>query len=239
MAGRGEATTWAQRLCMLEWLDIPANFKLITGDASSALKSVVAGTKLKKTDAYNELASHVNMKCGTNWTKASAESRYRAYLKAYKETKRALANGNNEKFCLGPADISKGIDTIQKKIDILCPYFDRMDTIFGSKQNVIPSHVAMPARPTQLAYNSFDDLVLRAAEDDDDEDSSSSERQDNEELEDDVDGRNLLQSIAYDQIIPPYLSSTSSSFTHCNILPSFQLYLSPTLRRRDLIRLLR
>ena len=59
--GRGEQTSWAQRMAILEWLEEPSgeNFKLITGSASNG-KSVVAGSKLTKEHGYSALADHVN-----------------------------------------------------------------------------------------------------------------------------------------------------------------------------------
>ena len=60
--GRGPRTTWQQLSAVLEWLEIPKNFKLITGGASQG--HVIAGLKLKKTDAYRELASFVNDRLG-------------------------------------------------------------------------------------------------------------------------------------------------------------------------------
>ena len=53
--GRGSQTTWNQANAMFEWLEIPADFKLITGGAA---------TKVKKTDAYRDLAHAVNVRLG-------------------------------------------------------------------------------------------------------------------------------------------------------------------------------
>ena len=44
-------TSNAQRLAIVDWLEIPANFRLITGSAGINT-AVVAGKKLKKSDAY-------------------------------------------------------------------------------------------------------------------------------------------------------------------------------------------
>ena len=61
---RGSATSWLQQTAMIDWLSIPRNFKLITGGKQADLKGVVAGAKLKKSDAYGELAENVNQKSG-------------------------------------------------------------------------------------------------------------------------------------------------------------------------------
>lgn len=60
--GRGTKTTYAQLNAVLEWLEKPQNFKLITGGASQ--NQVIAGLKLKKSDAYRELANAVNERLG-------------------------------------------------------------------------------------------------------------------------------------------------------------------------------
>ena len=55
---RKKKTSERQRDLIITWLEVPKNFNLITGKAAAG--SVVAGTKLKKTDAYQLLAEYVN-----------------------------------------------------------------------------------------------------------------------------------------------------------------------------------
>ena len=117
---------------------MPANFNLITGQATNTMKIVVAGIKLKKTNAFQEIADCVNLACSTNWDRDIAKSRYESYLKSYKTTK-ALICG--EKFMIGSKDTAKGINTLKEKAESLCTYFDRMDLLYGSRQNVVPSYV--------------------------------------------------------------------------------------------------
>jgi hypothetical protein len=92
-------------------LELPPgdNFRLITGAATTFMRSVVAGAKLTKDSAYVDLADYVNQKCGCNWDKKQAEARYKAYLKLFKETKRKYLNPCGEKYCIGPADRAKEI----------------------------------------------------------------------------------------------------------------------------------
>jgi len=141
-------TTWFQRLKIVEWLEVPANFNLITGQATGNMNGIVAGAKVKKTDAYGDLADHINAVCGTNWTTKVAKSRYESYLKTYKETKKALYDTGNEKFMIGPKDIKMGINTLEKKREKLCSYFDRMDQLFGGRQNVVPAYIQETGRKT-------------------------------------------------------------------------------------------
>jgi hypothetical protein len=52
---RESNTTYAQFGIIVEWLETPENFKLITGAAAKG-KAMVAGNRLKKVDAYAQLA---------------------------------------------------------------------------------------------------------------------------------------------------------------------------------------
>ena len=110
---RGEKTTWKQRYEMCNWLSHSSNFAWITGSATTGLKHPVAGTHLNKKTAYADLAEYVNQKCGTKWDQKSGESRYKGYVKLYKETANALKDVNGAKYCLGPDDIGNGISSIE------------------------------------------------------------------------------------------------------------------------------
>ena len=57
---RGAKTTYYQQLAMIEWLEVPINFRLITGAAQKDVGKVVAGAKLKKEQGYADMMAHVN-----------------------------------------------------------------------------------------------------------------------------------------------------------------------------------
>lgn len=144
--GRGSQTTWSQLSAILEWLEISSNFKLITGGASQ--NHVVAGSKLKKTDAYRDLANFINAKLGYTrpcelWDAKKAKSRYEAQLKKYKDVKREFGNPSGPKFCLTEAEMASGM-TIDSKRDKACPQFQRWDNLFGSRQNISPYSTMEP-----------------------------------------------------------------------------------------------
>ena len=44
--GRESGTSYSQRMAMLEWLEEPTNFALITGAAGAQQQSIIPGTKL-------------------------------------------------------------------------------------------------------------------------------------------------------------------------------------------------
>eukprot|EP01036_Dinobryon_divergens_P058346 gene58346-77855_t len=139
---RGTKTTWTQYLAIIEWLEVKANFNLVVGASTSAMKTgVVAGAKVTKKSGYVELAAHVNQKCGVKWDYKMAESRYKAYVRKHKKTSRAILNPGGKKFCVGEEDRKRGISTIEQKIDMKCPNFKRMDVLFGGRQNVTPHSV--------------------------------------------------------------------------------------------------
>ena len=80
-------TTDGMRKTIVEFLQIPANFRLITG-AAAQNTSVVAGKKLTNTAAYKELATIINSQHNTEWDSSMAKNRYEAYIKCYRATKK-------------------------------------------------------------------------------------------------------------------------------------------------------
>ena len=71
--------TWQLRAAVLERLEVPANFKLITGGTKEG--PVVAGKKLKKSDGYASLADFINAKMRFSaapdlWDQKVAKARY-------------------------------------------------------------------------------------------------------------------------------------------------------------------
>ena len=90
--GRGQKTSQAHRLAIISWLEKKSNYDLITGKAAKGL--VVAGKKVKKSDAYKSLADYVNGACKTQWDPMNAKSRYDAYLKTYKDVCSNIKTGS-------------------------------------------------------------------------------------------------------------------------------------------------
>ena len=76
-------TTKEQRMSMIQWLQDPRNFRLITGSASDQ-ERIVDGKKLKKVDAYKSLADFVNRQHNCHWTEKQGKGRYQSYIKLYK-----------------------------------------------------------------------------------------------------------------------------------------------------------
>lgn len=79
-------TTDAQRLTIIAWLQVPYNFRLITGSAAIG-QAVIQGQPLKKTDAYKHLSEYVSQKSNCKWTAKMAKGRCEGYLGKCKTTK--------------------------------------------------------------------------------------------------------------------------------------------------------
>ncbi|ETV97429.1 hypothetical protein, variant 2 [Aphanomyces invadans] len=83
-------TSRAERLAMLEFLRIPDNFALMTGQATKG-KSVKGGQRLTKAHGHALMAEYVNMivrDSTRTWTTQDAKSRYDAYVSSYKKALR-------------------------------------------------------------------------------------------------------------------------------------------------------
>ena len=79
---KGKHTTMAQKQTVVEWLEIRKNFQLITG--SSAQGTNVSQKPHRKSDAYSQLAEHMNLLHKANWDAKMAKNRYELILKKYK-----------------------------------------------------------------------------------------------------------------------------------------------------------
>ena len=172
--GRGKTMTWQLRAAVLEWLEIPANFKLITGGTKEG--PVVAGKKLKKSDGYASLADFINAKMGFSaapdlWDQKVAKARYESLLKTYKATREKYQDPGGKKFALTDKEIELG-KTIDTKLNELCPYFNRWDSLYGGRQNVCPTDLVeggldsdSEEEETQSITNIFPPFQLSNGED--------------------------------------------------------------------------
>ncbi len=185
VAGRSKATTHSQKQAMVNWLEEPRNFNLITGNGAANYSGIIAGAKLKKRDAYDSLAAYVNQTCCTNWTVKQAEARYKAYVKCYKKVARAVANPGGKKFCISLDDHARGIVSLEQKKDHLCTFYGRMDNLFGGRQNIVPSHMMKTTAPGGFGGADSDSEDEEEDDDDsvDDESVGSASQQEEDDFE--------------------------------------------------------
>ncbi|KAF0702181.1 hypothetical protein AaE_016076 [Aphanomyces astaci] len=138
--GKRGSTSRPERLAMLEFLRIPDNFNLLTGQATKG-KAMRGGQKLTRAHGHARLAEYVNEVLRDTvrpWTTQDARSRYDAYVKSYR---RAVHWGGPNKSGRGLTDFKKNIFTIESKLDAICPLYNEMDALFGERQNFRPSYI--------------------------------------------------------------------------------------------------
>ena len=100
-------TTTTQTLHMITFAEIPANFKLLIGNAAQG--SVIAGSKLKKIDAFKDLSKHMIKEAGVDWDVKSTKKRWDAMFSKYKSTKSAYEDTGGTKFCLSEKEAASGM----------------------------------------------------------------------------------------------------------------------------------
>ncbi|CAH0521160.1 unnamed protein product [Peronospora belbahrii] len=84
-------TTAAQRQCLLEWLELPGNFELLTkpmGARSNDSSTLSQPKRVKKMDGYRSMAQHMNQVVHTDWSEKTARSRFESFMAAYRKAKR-------------------------------------------------------------------------------------------------------------------------------------------------------
>jgi hypothetical protein len=135
--GRGAATTWAATQAVLDWLERPNNFKLITGSAAVG-QPMGAGKPLKKADGYRMMAEYVNKRCNYEndptmfWDANKCKSRYESLYAKYSSTKRAYNNKCGDKFTLTMDEVASGM-TIDDKLNTMCYKYQVWDRLFGDR----------------------------------------------------------------------------------------------------------
>ncbi|KAL3660478.1 hypothetical protein V7S43_014626 [Phytophthora oleae] len=112
-------TTAAQRQTLLEWLELPGNFDLLTKPvsavkmnneqaiAAAASSSPPPPKRVKKTEGYRSLAQYMNRVGLTDWSEKTARSRFESFMSAYRKAKR------------------------QNPPDQLPTFYQRVDALFG------------------------------------------------------------------------------------------------------------
>ncbi|KAG1701848.1 hypothetical protein DVH05_010340 [Phytophthora capsici] len=111
-------TTAAQRQTLLQWLELPGNFDLLTKPVSAVKinneQAIAASSssppppkRVKKTEGYRSLAQYMNRVALTDWSEKTARSRFESFMSAYRKAKR------------------------QNPPDQLPTFYQRVDALFG------------------------------------------------------------------------------------------------------------
>ena len=119
---------------MVQWLEVPENFTIITQSGGSQNGSEGCsfigsdGRKIKKTDAYRALAAYVNERTGSDWDAKISRSRYESFLMIYR---RAIKAALKDDFCtISAADVEKGLSTPFEKLEFNCSFFRRINDLY-------------------------------------------------------------------------------------------------------------
>ena len=141
-AAKRRHTNMHEILAMVSFIENPDKFALIEGKAAKN-KPVISGQKLTKSAGYQDLANYVNCRVKQNrkWNAQLAKSRYTSYRdKKYKVAKKMSSPGSTG-FGITEEDRRKGIYTMAEKLEKICPFYNHMDAVFGSRQNITPACV--------------------------------------------------------------------------------------------------
>ncbi|KAJ3258273.1 hypothetical protein HK103_003754 [Boothiomyces macroporosus] len=124
----------AVRETIIQWLQVPENFQLITGSIGFH-SALISGQKLKKKDAYVKLAQFVNQKHNETFTEREMKCKYDWMLQKFKKA--------NEKLKSEPE-----IDI--QKLEEICPFYKDLDAIFGVRQNINSFSLIEPIIPDRI-----------------------------------------------------------------------------------------
>ncbi|KAI9324768.1 hypothetical protein BDR26DRAFT_245225 [Obelidium mucronatum] len=166
-------TTPQEFAAMISWLEVPKNFALITGGAGKGAK-MKSGQSLKRTDAYKQLAEFVCQQCKCNWDAKILKNRFNAWITRYKK---ARSDADQTGFGVTETDVNRGIETIEEKLEHMCPQYSRLDKLYGERVNINPVAVA------ECGVGESDDDDNQSVENDKDDDSDSAGSQDEMKLE--------------------------------------------------------
>ncbi|KAI9342321.1 hypothetical protein BDR26DRAFT_894738 [Obelidium mucronatum] len=128
-----------------------------------------SGQSLKRTDAYKQLAEFVCQQCKCNWDAKILKNRFNAWITRYKK---ARSDADQTGFGVTETDVNRGIETIEEKLEHMCPQYSRLDKLYGERVNINPVAVA------ECGVGESDDDDNQSVENDKDDDSDSAGSQD-------------------------------------------------------------
>ncbi|KAE8912699.1 hypothetical protein PF005_g18963 [Phytophthora fragariae] len=145
-------TTKLQKQYMVEWIEKPHNFDVIVGRVSEDASKQFGGAQTKIA-VFGDMSLFVFHSCiedfGTKglsipvkytvkWDAATCQSRWNSYFKVYKKPK--LRVDAQTGFGLSEQYFQDG-KTLEDAVEEACPFYYRLDQLFGLRQNVRPHSV--------------------------------------------------------------------------------------------------
>ncbi|KAL3684643.1 hypothetical protein R1sor_002665 [Riccia sorocarpa] len=132
---------------ILEYLEDEENFDFLYG---SGRKTKVGGKVQSKATVYGIMAVHL-AKTGLPLMTASVlQKKVERYIDMYKRARAMIVStgGDVEKF-----EMTEGM-TLEKKVNKVCPHYDRMHVLFGNRVKLEPSVLLLPVEsPKNQAPN--------------------------------------------------------------------------------------
>ncbi|KAI9246248.1 hypothetical protein BDA99DRAFT_576654 [Phascolomyces articulosus] len=147
-------TTREQCQFILEWLEVPYNFQMITGQISA----FIPGSKRKytKTDGFKGLQEYMQSK-GTNWSLEQVKGRLRKYKDKYMKARDLTKNSRGSS--------GAGVDITDSRsfmmmLEEVCPFYERMHILYGERQDIEPETLLEAGQGRIVVYNAPDPASL-------------------------------------------------------------------------------
>lgn len=99
-------------------------------------KKMTSGIAKSKKAGFTAMAQYVNNAHKTEWTWKQVSSGWDTFRKNFLKVRTLYLNTG---FGLDTDDEMLGLETIDDKLDSMCPFFTRMEILISYKQNVNPS----------------------------------------------------------------------------------------------------
>lgn len=165
-------------LVIIDWLKIKKNYDACFGTGKAPLvgrppKGTINGFELMAINLRNQSPSKISL------SSRQMKDRFNSYKDKYKKTHTlSLATG----FGLTPEDRQMGIQTIEQKLDNMCPHYQAMHELMGNKAFVNPLYKVDAQKDVETTNSSDSD------DSDDSDNSDNSNDSDDSENSDDSDG---------------------------------------------------
>ncbi|KAL6579911.1 hypothetical protein OROMI_007935 [Orobanche minor] len=126
-----------QYALILNFLEDPHNKVKIWGLPG---KTEVGVAPLRKIEAWKELATIINSRFRRkfNLDHKSMADRRCTYMKKYIA---AREKSSSTGFGLTDKDNKRNIHTVQAKLDMICPHYERMHALVGERANITPAAI--------------------------------------------------------------------------------------------------
>ncbi|PLW25736.1 hypothetical protein PCANC_25520 [Puccinia coronata f. sp. avenae] len=164
-------------LVIINWLKIKKNYDACFGTGKAPLvgqppKGTINGFELMAINLRNQSTSKISL------SSRQMKDHFNSYKDKYKKTHTlSLATG----FGLTPEDRQTGIQTIEQKLDSLCPHYQAMHELMGNKDFVNPLYKVDAQKDVETTNSSDSDDSDNPDDSDDSDDSDNSDNSDDSE----------------------------------------------------------